>query len=76
MPGFAVHGADHAIRRDLAGDPPPPVRPAGIFGRLHILPGRQRQQAQSIRGRGIPFRRARACQGLQHREGIIDQVAD
>src|SRR6266496_1961641 len=39
MPGLAVHGRDHPVRRDLAGDPPPPVGPVASLRRLYVLPG-------------------------------------
>ena len=76
MPGLGVHRADHPVRGDLPGDPPPPVGPVRVLGGLHVLPGDQRQQPQRVRRRLVPLRRARAGERVQHRQRVVHQVAD
>ncbi len=76
MPRLAVHGADHPVRGNLPRDPPPPIRPVASLGRFHVLPGDQRQKPQRVRRRLVPLRRARANEGIQHRQSVIHQVAD
>ena len=56
VPGLGVHGRDHPVLGDLAGDPPPPVGPVGALGGLDVLPGDQRQQRQRGRGRLVQVR--------------------
>jgi hypothetical protein len=64
VPGLPVHGADHPVRGDLAGDPPPPARPVRALGRLRrpaprpapAAPARPppRDHAAAIPGRPVP----------------------
>jgi len=44
VPGIRVHGRDHAVFGDHAGDPPPDVSPVRPLRGLHVLPGDQRQR--------------------------------
>ncbi len=76
MPCLAVHGADHPVRGDLPGDPPPPIGPIGVLSGLHVLPGHQRQQAQRVRRRGVPAGGIRARQLREYRQRVIDQGTD
>ena len=74
MPGLRVDGADHAVRSDFPGDPPPPVGAVRVFCGLHVLPGDQRQQPQRVRRRVLTLRRIRAGQLGQHRQRVVHQV--
>ena len=76
MPGLRIDGADHAIRGDLAGNPPPPVGAVAALGRFHVLPGHQRQQPQRACCCLIPLRRIRARELGQHRQRVVHQGAD
>ena len=74
MPRLQIDGADHAIRGDLAGNPPPPVGPVAALGGFHVPPGHQRQQPKRIRRCVIPLRRIRAGQLGQHRERVVTRA--
>lgn len=48
VPGVGVHGGDHPVFGDPAGDAPAPVGAVAVFGRLHVLAGHQRQQRHQV----------------------------
>ena len=70
MPRVRVNGGHHPVAADLAGDPPPPVRPVAALSRLHVLPGDQRQQRHRLRRLLLQISR-HEC--VQDRGRVIDQ---
>ena len=74
VPGLGVHGGDHPVFGDLAGDPPPPVGPVGALGGLDVLPGDQGQQRHRRRGRARPA--SASCQRRHQRVRVVHQRRD
>ena len=76
VPGVGVDGGDHPVRRDLAGDPPPPVGAVGALGGLDVLAGDQRQQRHRLGRLARPSRRVARVEPGQHRQRVADQRVD
>jgi hypothetical protein len=48
VPRAGIDDRHHPVLSCAPGDPPPPVGPVGVPGRLHVLPGDQGQQPGGI----------------------------
>jgi hypothetical protein len=76
VPCVGVDDADHPVRGDLPGDPPPRrVTRIVRIDQLDVLPGDQREQPDGVRRRpGSCSGSARARQGVRD-EGVDQRVA-